>query len=107
METKKFEMWCLVELMGHQKIAGLCTEQVIAGSNMLRVDVPLSCPNPPFTRFYSSSAVYAIHPIDEQTAKRMASSFNVMPITQWDIQELIKNKTLSLPIGQEDNDPGF
>ena len=32
-------MWCIVELMGHRKLAGLCTEQVIAGNTMLRIDV--------------------------------------------------------------------
>lgn len=36
----KFDLWCIVELFGHNRIAGRCTEQNVAGVNMLRVDVP-------------------------------------------------------------------
>lgn len=39
-QQTKFDSWCIVELFGHSKIAGKCTEENIAGSNMLRVDVP-------------------------------------------------------------------
>lgn len=31
MDSQKFEMYALVELFGHQKIAGLVSEQVVAG----------------------------------------------------------------------------
>jgi hypothetical protein len=34
---EKFDLWAIVELMGHSKIAGKCTEQSIAGSNMLNL----------------------------------------------------------------------
>lgn len=40
MDTHKFESWCIVELFGHQRIAGLVTEQTIGGCNFVRVDVP-------------------------------------------------------------------
>ena len=32
--------WAIVEMMGHVKLAGLISEQVIAGGKLLRVDVP-------------------------------------------------------------------
>lgn len=34
MDSQKFEMYALVELFGHQKIAGLVSEQVVAGSGL-------------------------------------------------------------------------
>lgn len=32
MEQEKFDLWCMVELFGHQRIAGRCTEQNVAGT---------------------------------------------------------------------------
>jgi hypothetical protein len=63
METaEKFEAWAIIELFGHNQIAGKCIEQNIAGTNMLRVDVPETESHPPFTRFLGSGAIYAITP---------------------------------------------
>jgi len=106
MATEKFELWCLVELFGHQKIAGLCTEQNIAGTNMLRVDVPETDKQPAFTRFFGSSAIYAINPIDEQTCRFYAQNLQVKPIDSWDIQALVKKnrETLLLATAPEPND---
>lgn len=89
---------------GHQKIAGKCSEQNIAGSNMLRVDVPATDKQQPFTRFYSSAAVYAIHPVDESTASSMAGKLQQATITIWDMSELMKGKMTELPVGGEDDD---
>lgn len=87
---QKFDLWCIVELFGHAKIAGQCTEQNIAGTNMLRVDVPATEGTPAFTRFFGSGAIYAINPVDEATAKFMADKLAVKPIESWNINEIIK-----------------
>lgn len=87
---EKFELWCVVELFGHAKIAGKCTEQNIAGANMLRVDVPETTQQPAFTRFFGSAAIYAINPVDEKTARHFAEKLNTKPIEAWDISEMIK-----------------
>lgn len=89
-QTEKFDFWCIVELFGHAKIAGRCTEQNIAGTNMLRVDVPETPKNPPFTRFFGSSAIYAINPVDETTARAVAERLQVQPIESWNISEVMK-----------------
>lgn len=89
-EDKKFDLWCLVELFGHQKIAGKCTEQNIAGTNMLRVDVPETEKQPAFTRFFGSGAIYAINPVDEETAKFYADKLEIAPIQSYNIGELLK-----------------
>ena len=98
--TEKFDLWCLVELMGHSKIAGRCTEQNIAGANMLRVDVPETTQQPPFTRFFGSSAIYAINPIDEGTAKFMAEKIQVRPIETWNVSEMMKKHETLLVAGR-------
>lgn len=88
--TEKLNLWCIVELMGHAKIAGMCTEQNIAGTNMLRVDVPETDEQPAFTRFFGSAAIYSINPVDEQTARAMALKIEALPITSYDISGLMK-----------------
>jgi hypothetical protein len=92
----KFDLWCMVELFGHAKIAGRCTEQNIAGTNMLRVDVPETLRQPAFTRFFGSSAIYAINPLDEQTCRFMAEKLQVMPIDSWNASEIAKKHLLLL-----------
>jgi hypothetical protein len=77
--TPALDTWGIVELMGHQKTAGKLSEQSLAGANMLRVDVPAlaatrySPATEPFTKYYSSSAIYAITPTSEAVARAAAA----------------------------------
>jgi hypothetical protein len=102
METpqQKFDCWCIVELFGHAKIAGRCTEQNIAGTNMLRVDVPETEGQPAFTRFFGSSAIYAINPVDETTCKHIAGQLQIKPIEAWNINEVLKKHQEKLLLSQ-------
>lgn len=85
METnEKFDLWCLVELFGHQRIAGRCTEQNVAGTNMLRVDVPATRNQPAFTRFLSSGSIYAINPVSEEVAMQAAENLEISPVNVLD-----------------------
>jgi hypothetical protein len=86
-EAKKFEHWALVELMGHQRIVGRCTEETIAGTAMLRVDVPTKDGNGvEFTRFYGSAAIYAISPISKELAVRMAAQGGAEPVKRYELE---------------------
>lgn len=96
-QEKKFEAWCIVELFGHAKIAGKCSEQNIAGTNMLRVDVPETKDQPAFTRFLGSGAIYAINPVDETTATIAAQSLSVAPISVWQGETFTKKFLESKP----------
>lgn len=55
---EKFNTWAIVELMGHRKIGGRVTEQIIAGAPLLRIDVPEVSGQPGFTQFYGPSSIY-------------------------------------------------
>jgi hypothetical protein len=83
MSDSKFKNWCIVELFGHTKIAGLCTEENIAGANMLRVDVPETKKQPAYTKYYGNAAIYAITPVDEQTALMATENIEQTPATSW------------------------
>ena len=67
-ETPKFEHWCIVELFGHQRMAGFVTEATIGGCALLRVDVPKT-DNPEetsFTRYLGNGAIYALNPTTKE-----------------------------------------
>lgn len=77
-----FEGWAILELMGHRRMAGLLSTQEIAGQSFLRIDVPTE---PAATQFYSASAVYAITPCTEETARAAANLGRVAPVNRWEI----------------------
>jgi len=76
----KFEQYAVVELFGHQVIAGMVSEQVIGGQGFVRVDVPAVNGQAAFTKFYGAGAIYAISPCDEQTAMEAVIRIRPKPI---------------------------
>lgn len=84
METQtKFEGWAIIELFGHNVIAGLVSEQSIGGAAFVRVDVPEVDGAAGFTKFFNGSAVYAMTPTDEPTAREAARRMAVRPVSPW------------------------
>ena len=71
-EIRTFEGWCIVELFGHNVIAGYCSERVVAGVAMLQVDVPAVEDRPAFTKLYSGGAIYGVTPTTEDLARAAA-----------------------------------
>src|SRR5579863_7369923 len=71
-KAKSFEHWAVVELMGRQSVAGRCSEESIAGGLMLRVDIPNG--EGFITRYFGSSAIYAISITGEAEARAMAKN---------------------------------
>lgn len=89
METiEKFEAWALLELFGHNRIAGKVTEQTIGGGSFVRVDVPETSESKTFTRLLNPSAIYAINPVTEEVARGLAESIKSKPIQLWDARDI-------------------
>jgi hypothetical protein len=106
--SEKFEAWGIVELMGHQRIAGRISEQVIGSGNLLRVDVPDG--EEQFrTVFYGSSAIYALHVTDEAAARAACKGMGTRPAYAWELERLQKlpsAPTYSSPSREHDDDGG-
>jgi hypothetical protein len=79
--------------MGHNTIAGYCSTQVIAGTALLRVDVPVVEGMPAHTKFFGGSAIYALTPVDAETAKIAAAQLRVRPVDPW----VVPTKRLPTP----------
>jgi len=88
-----FNEWALVELFGHNKIAGKVSEFKMGNDSMIRVDVPeIDEKHPAFTKIYSPKAVYGITPLSEQSAMGFVRSFKVKPIDIYDMQRVFESE---------------
>jgi hypothetical protein len=107
MQTEKLELFAIVELLGHQTMAGKITEQTIAGVSFLKIDVPETKYQPAFTRLVNPSSVYAINPITEDIMNEMAARYRKAPILSWDAHSMVtkmvsNNEVKDYEIGEED-----
>jgi hypothetical protein len=85
-DTAAFDQWCVLELMGHRRLAGRLREQEIAGEGFLRLDVfPGSAAEPSATQFYRPGAVYCITPTTEQMARQVALGTDPGPVKRWEL----------------------
>jgi len=68
-DSRAFECWAIVEVMGHRQFAGFVSEQAIGGSSFVRVDVPAVDADgeqlPAFTKLLGAGSIYAISPCTE------------------------------------------
>jgi hypothetical protein len=89
--TEKLDCWAVVELMGHQRIAGHITERTVAGAPMLQVNVPELGEVPAYTRLLGGGAIYAINLCDEATAIEWAKSIggNAAPLVSWEGKQIV------------------
>ncbi len=99
--TEKFEAYALVELFGHQRMAGKVSEQTIGGGAFIRIDVPETKTQPGFSRLLNPSAIYAINPITLEAMTELAENLDKAPIQAWDIRETVAKakKALEAPAG--------
>ena len=95
MENTKLELFAIVELFGHQRIAGKVTEQTVGSSTFIRIDVPETDAQPSFSRIVNPSAIYALNPVTEEVMKEMARGIQQKPIEAWDIRKM-QEKLLQL-----------
>lgn len=100
-----FEHWALVELFGHQRIAGKVTEAEIGGGKFIRVDVPAIGTQQPITKYYGPAAIYGITPVTEETAIGLAKRIDSAPVPAWDVRSLLGEKSPQrLSAGESDDD---
>jgi hypothetical protein len=81
--SEKFDHFAIVELFGHQIIAGKVSEQVIGGQGFVRVDMPTVDGQEGFTKFYGAGAIYAITPCNEETMQAAVLGLWQKPIDVW------------------------
>jgi hypothetical protein len=83
-QEEKFNQWCVLELFGHTRIAGLVTEASIGGGSFVRVDVPNREGELIQTRFYNPTAIYSLSPVGKEIAIA-AQNINSVPVRAWEM----------------------
>lgn len=104
----KFEAWAIVELFGHQRIAGKLSEQSIGGAHFVRVDVPDVNGRAGFTKLYTQGAIYGITFVDETVARMAAAQMRIEPVKAYDLDAIQTNAVrnrLSNGYGSEGDEP--
>lgn len=86
---EQLDCWAIVELFGHNKIAGKIKTVSLAGGAMLRVDVPPVAEQKGYTRFFGNKAIYAINPVEEQIATAMAGQCRSELVQQYQLPRML------------------
>jgi hypothetical protein len=86
-EAAGAELWAVVELMGHQRIAGRVSEHTLGGT-FVRVDVPAVDGRPAFTKLFGQGAIYGITFVDQDVALAAAERLRIVPVTPYDVGAL-------------------
>ncbi len=81
-----WQEWTVLELMGHRRLAGLVTEQQIAGKGFLRLDVPGDGDTWTATQLYNPDSVYCMTPTSEENARKIAALSQPRPATRWELE---------------------
>ncbi len=90
-ESKLFSdpIWAIIELMGHNVLAGQVSEVEALGVTLARIDVPEADGRAAFTQFVGGTAIYRITPCDEQTAREALARMQVRPVNTWIVPDRI------------------
>lgn len=81
-KNSSFAEWCMLELFGHQQIAGYVTEATIGGCSFLRVDVPQRADQGDgvmYTRLFGNGAIYAVNITTEAEVRAAVERFHPKP----------------------------
>jgi len=84
-EDQAFDCWCVVELLGRRRLAGRVSEVQLAGHGFLRLDIPPADDDPGRTQYFAPASVYALHPVEEATARRAAAAWRPAPVQRWEL----------------------
>lgn len=100
-----FEAHCIVEIMGHQIIAGKVSEETHFGSPLMRVDVPKTSKRDSFTVYYGGGAIYKITPTTEEICSAFVEKQEPEPIKPYMLAlPTMAEKVVTGRMREEDDD---
>jgi hypothetical protein len=114
----------IIELFGHQKIAGYVKTVSLGGDCLLRVGVPeikyqrgrIACKPPveetipAFTKFYNPKAVYSMSPVSAELCEKAMQSFRAEPINTFEFRQAAlpaPDDTDTMDAGVDDDELAF
>lgn len=102
--TENIEAWAIVELFGHQRVAGRISDHQFGGETFVRVDIPKGAGF--YTRLFGKGAIYCINLTDEATSRAAAAAFVSKPAYAYELEHSVQRLQPPNGSGQdEDDDP--
>lgn len=108
MGTEPFEGYAILELMGHRQRPGWVREVEMAGTKMMRVDIPVSKDDAGqdvlVTEFYGGPSIYALRPCSEEIVRDWFKRYgeDPRPIRPLEFREREKPGSLTHDDEQDD-----
>ena len=81
-------MWMVVELLGHNKVAGFVSEEKKWGQTLMRIYIPTSVDRGKLkftTQFYGTHALYCATPVNESDAIHLAKMYRPKQFSKFDL----------------------
>jgi hypothetical protein len=103
-ETRPYEGWAIVELMGHRRLAGRVSQAEQYGVAMLRLDVPPTEGAQAATQFYGGSSIYCITPVSEEAALLVARRSAPTPIQTWELPPSAHPRSYEATVADDDDE---
>jgi hypothetical protein len=97
-ETRPYEGWAIVELMGHRRLAGIVSQAEQYGVAMLRLDVPEVDGGQAATQFYGGSSIYCVTPTTEEAARLVARRNVPAPVQTWELPRATTSSCAMSPV---------
>ncbi len=82
------EQWAIIDLFGHQRLAGRLSEHGLGGTSFVRVDVPSCGDTPEFTRLLGNGAIYSISFVSEDIARKVAGYVQARPVQPYEMMQI-------------------
>jgi len=102
-KTEPLAQWSVVDLFGRTRAAGFLTEVKHGGKDFLRLAIPASNGQQARTVDYNPDAVYAIEPVDEETARMVAAMDRPPePVNVWSARRMVQAGGSQLALGAGD-----
>lgn len=95
------EMWGIVNLMGHSRVAGRLSEYTLGGT-FLRVDVPAVNGNPEMTFLYGMNAIFGVSIVDKEIAEEVARQIDVSPVNPYGMKDAFSRYCRDRLKGEQD-----
>jgi hypothetical protein len=102
--SDKIEGWAVVELFGHDRIAGYVSEQEWAGAAFVRVDVPEVDGEEAYSKLFGPAAIFSTTFVSEDVARAACQRFAVRPLGTWtpSVLRALPAPTIDQEVGAED-----
>lgn len=122
-QTATLDCWAIVEMFGHQRIAGRVRSENFGAAVLLRVDVPEILTKPTkdydcttrtwvthpghvvaaFTKYLGVGSIYALNPVTEELARAAAVDICAAPVNLFGMDS-VRSASPILPPGDDDEE---